>query len=353
MAQNRFTFIKTHKMRPNDQGERGLKRRVPPPPVTKENPQGKPKLHPRNLHRERYDFPLLIAACPDLAAFVQPNIHGGETIDFANPAAVKMLNKALLKGHYGVDHWDIPQGYLCPPIPGRADYIHHLADLLAASNYGKMPAGQKIRCLDIGVGANCIYPILGHKAYGWHFVGSDIDPVSIAAANSILEANPLLKENIECRLQPNPQDIFYGVVQKDEYYDLTLCNPPFHASLEAAEAGTLRKLNNLNPGKVKEVTLNFGGQHGELWCEGGEKAFITNMIRQSRQFTTSIFWFSTLVSKQSNLKSVYEALSKAAATEVRTIPMGQGNKTSRIVAWSFLTKAQQKLWREGRWRKKE
>lgn len=309
-------------------------------------------MHPRNPHRERYDFKLLVAGCPDLAPFVQLNLYNDESIDFSNPEAVKMLNKALLKQYYGIDPWDIPPGYLCPPIPGRADYIHHLADLLGASNYGKLPNGPKVRCLDIGVGANCIYPILGNKAYGWAFVGSDIDPVSIEAANKILDDNPLLKESVACRLQTNPKDIFYGIVQKGEYFDLSICNPPFHASLEAAQAGTLRKLNNLNFGKVTRPTLNFGGQNGELWCEGGEKAFLTNMIRQSRQFTASFFWFSTLVSKQSNLKSVYEALEKAAATEVRTIPMGQGNKTSRIVAWSFLTKAQQKAWREGRWQEK-
>ena len=43
-----------------------------------------------------------------------------------------MLNRAILMHHYGVKSWDIPAGYLCPPIPGRADYIHSVADLLAA-----------------------------------------------------------------------------------------------------------------------------------------------------------------------------------------------------------------------------
>ena len=74
------------------------------------------------------------------------------------------------------------------------------------------------------------------------------------------------------------------------------------------------------------------------------------MIRQSRQFTTSVFWFSTLVSKQSHLKGAYEALAKANAVTIKTIPMGQGNKTSRIVAWTFLTKDAQKEWRDTRWK---
>ena len=312
-------------------------------------PQEKPKMHPRNKHRERYDLKQLVATCPELAPFVTVNVYQDETIDFANPAAVKMLNRALLKQHYDIEHWGIPAGYLCPPIPGRADYIHHIADLLGASNYGAMPAGDKITCLDVGVGANCVYPIIGIKEYGWSFIGSDIDPVAIANTQKIIDLNPVLIEKIQCRLQPNPVDIFYSVIKKDEFIDLSICNPPFHGSMAEATEGTLRKLSNLKQKKVTKPTLNFGGQNGELWCEGGEAKFVGNMIRQSRQFTSSVFWFSTLVSKQSHLKSAYEALAKAAAVTVKTIPMGQGNKTSRILAWTFLTKEQQKAWREQRW----
>lgn len=321
-------------------------------PPKKEHPAVKPKLHPRNRHRERYDFELLTKTCPELAPFVHLNPYGDESVDFSNPEAVKTLNKALLRQYYGIDYWDIPPGYLCPPIPGRADYIHHAADLLCESNYGKIPKGPKVRCLDVGVGANCVYPIIGLREYGWSFIGSDIDPVSVESANKIIAANALLQGAVECRLQSNPQDIFFGVLRKDEYLDLTICNPPFHPSQEAAEAGALRKLNNLNPEKTIQPVLNFGGSGGELWCEGGELAFVGNMIRQSRQFTTNCFWFSSLISKQSNLKPVYEALKKAAATEVKTIPMGQGNKSSRIVAWSFLTGEQRKVWRNTRWNAK-
>ena len=82
--------------------------------------------HPKNKHHGKYDFKTLIAANPDLATFVAVNEFGTETIDFANPDAVKMLNKALLLHFYGLKNWDIPKGFLCPPIPGRADYIHYL-----------------------------------------------------------------------------------------------------------------------------------------------------------------------------------------------------------------------------------
>lgn len=315
----------------------------------KEHPKEKTRLHPRNRHRERYDFKQLIASCPELAPFVTLNLYNDESIDFSNPEAVKMLNKALLKHFYHIDNWDIPQNYLCPPIPGRADYIHYIADLLCSKNYGKMPTGPSIKCLDIGVGANCVYPIIGNKEYGWSFVGADIDPVSIKSANNIIDSNPLLQGEIELRWQPQPNDIFFGIIQKNELFDVTVCNPPFHASLAEAQSGTLRKLTNLRHTKITRPILNFGGQSNELWCKGGEEKFVRDMIRQSKFFSESCFWFSTSISKQAHLKNVYEALKIAEAIEVKTIPMGQGNKSGRIVAWTFLTKEQQQNWAKKRW----
>ncbi|CAD5250798.1 MULTISPECIES: 23S rRNA (adenine(1618)-N(6))-methyltransferase RlmF [unclassified Imperialibacter] len=308
----------------------------------------KPKLHPRNKHRQRYDFKQLSQSTPHLAPFVRLNDYGDESIDFFNPEAVKALNKALLKHYYSIKDWDIPKGYLCPPIPGRADYIHHMADLLTSSHppskQEKPPTGSEIKCLDIGVGANCVYPIIGHAEYGWSFVGADIDPVAITSASKIIEANPQLKGKVELRLQSNAKNIFVGIIQKDEHFDLTICNPPFHASFAEAQSGTMRKLRNLKQKKITKPILNFGGQNTELWYDGGEESFVRQMILQSKQFGTSCFWFSTLISKQANLKSTYQALKEVSALDTKTIPMGQGNKTSRIVSWTFLTPESRRKW---------
>jgi len=318
----------------------------------KEHPKEKLELHPRNRHRGRYDFKELVAACPDLAPFVLLNAYQDESIDFADPAAVKMLNTALLKRYYDIGYWEIPDGYLCPPIPGRADYIHHIAQFLSNNNYGKIPAGPQVTCLDIGVGANCIYPIIGTKEYGWSFIGTDTDPVSIANAEKIIAENPRLQGLVDCRLQARYSDIYTGVLRPGERVDLSICNPPFHASLEEAQAGTLRKLSNLNQEKASQPILNFGGQQGELWCFGGEEKFVRDMINQSPPLAASCFWFSALISKKTNLPAIYKALDKVAATEVKTIPMGQGHKTSRIVAWTFLSKDEQKEWKNKQWNAK-
>lgn len=328
------------------------KNKKPKDKPSEPNIEGKkaiPGLHSRNKHSGRYDFTQLIESSPNLAKFVKLNKYGNESIDFANPDAVKMLNKALLKHFYGIAHWDIPANYLCPAIPGRADYIHHMADFLGSCNNGNIPMGGKITCLDIGVGANCVYPMIGNREYAWKFIGSDIDPIAIESASKIIVANHFVKGEIEFRLQVHPKDIFKGILRKGEQIDLSICNPPFHASQEKAQSGTLRKLNNLNSKKTKKAILNFGGKNNELWCEGGEKGFVSKMLVQSREFANSCFWFSSLISKQSNLKDIYKVLNKVEAIDIKTIPMGQGNKISRIVAWTFLTDRQQQDWRKTNW----
>ena len=135
----------------------------------------KSNLHPLNKHQGRYDFDVLIKACPELKPFVALNKFGDTSINFFDSTAVKMLNKALLKQYYTIDYWDIPENYLCPPIPGRADYIHHVATLLSETYQNEIPKGKQIKCLDIGTGANLVYPIIGTREYGWSFIASDID----------------------------------------------------------------------------------------------------------------------------------------------------------------------------------
>ena len=132
-------------------------------------------LHPNNLHKRGYDFKALGVADPEFARYVKPSAHGKLSIDFSDDSAVLSLNRALLKHHYGVDGWEIPEGFLCPPIPGRVDYIHYIADQLVDGE--KKP--NKVKMLDVGTGANGIYSILASQVYGWRCVGSDIDPLAI------------------------------------------------------------------------------------------------------------------------------------------------------------------------------
>lgn len=301
-------------------------------------------LHERNKHRSRYDFPSLLIADPSLAEFIFLNKFGVESIDFANPDAVKALNKALLISFYNIQYWDIPEGYLCPPIPGRADYLHYSADLLASFQHNNVPKGRKIKVLDVGVGANCIYPIIGSHEYGWNFVGSEIDQHAIKNAKNIVDANQSLKNKIELRHQHSNDYVFRFLIKKDDVFDLTICNPPFHASAEEASAGSQRKVRNLGGRNYREPVLNFGGKNTELWTTGGELAFISKMIEESKLFQNQCFFFTTLVSKSENLPGIYAMLKRANASDVRVSEMKTGNKITRIVAWTFLDLVQQQTW---------
>lgn len=309
----------------------------------------KTRLHPRNKNREPYDLNALSIAVPELREHLIVTDHGAASIDFADPRAVKHLNKALLKHYYGIKTWDFPEENLCPPVPGRADYLHHIADLLAGTNSGTVPLGDKITCLDIGTGASCIYPIIGVTEYGWNFIASDIAAGSIASAEQIIRSNPSLLGKVECRVQKDPKAIFHGILNKEEKIDVTMCNPPFHASLEDAQRGTRRKIKNLSGKSSNTPALNFSGISRELIYEGGEHQFIQKMIWESRAFPKSCLWFTTLVSKGSNLQGILSSLEKSEAQQIRTIIMGTGNKVSRIVAWTFLSGEEHKEWKARRW----
>lgn len=296
-------------------------------------------LHPKNLHNQGYDFPALVKSHPALAPYVKTNAHGALSIDFADPLAVKTLNAALLNRYYNIVDWDIPEGALCPPIPGRADYIHYMADL-AGSGLEREQASIKL--LDIGTGASGIYPLLACQIYGWECVGSDINPQSLDNVATIISHNPTLKDRFTLRTQHDKNHIFEGIIQPGEFFDVSVCNPPFHASLNEALKGNQRKLNNLarsrgeQKAKTQSPSLNFGGLGAELWCKGGEQLFLKKLIRESQAYSTQCRWFSSLVSKADNVKPAKKLIRKLGAVDVREIEMNQGNKITRILTWTFM-----------------
>jgi 23S rRNA (adenine1618-N6)-methyltransferase len=318
--------------------------------MSKANVAAKTSFHARNKHQGHYDFDVLSKAYPTLKSFITTNVHGNETIDFSNPNAVIALNKALLFSHYNLNYWDIPDNYLCPPIPGRAEYIHRVADVLAGSNFGKIPEGKGVKCVDIGVGANAIYPLIGHCEYGWSFIGSDIDDVSIASAKKVISENGF-SEHIKVKKQGRPKDVLYGIIEKIEKIDLVVCNPPFHASSQQAEDGNARKNKNLGIDKPVS-SLNFGGQSNELYCPGGEKQFVGKYIKESKNFAENVFWFSSLISKKDHVRDLQKAIKKLGATDTRVIDLTQGNKASRLIMWTFLNQEEQLLWKNSRWTKR-
>ena len=153
--------------------------------------------------------------------------------------------------------------------------------------------------------------------------------MALKSAGAVIKANPQAAKNIRLRQQQDPNKILKGAIKSGEHYAATMCNPPFHRSAEDALSGTRRKLTNLGRDASAPV-LNFGGKAGELWCEGGEVAFITKMIEESESFAKQVGWFTSLVSRQENLPAIYEALEEVEAlTKVGAQTVGLGPRILR------------------------
>tara|TARA_R110000787_G_scaffold271939_5_gene379228 strand:- start:4880 stop:5746 length:867 start_codon:yes stop_codon:yes gene_type:complete len=285
----------------------------------------KPGLHPRNKHKNGYNFDVLTKHNKGLQAFITKNKYGNVTIDFSDPKAVRELNKTLLEVHYGIKKWNFPEENLCPPIPGRVDYLHHLADLLTASDIT-----ENISILDIGTGATCIYPLLGVEVYNWNFVGTDIELESLHTAQDIIEDNNF-DSKIVLRQQFDEANILKGIIEKGDSFSAVICNPPFYKSEMEAKGANARKSRNLGNNAVR----NFAGNNNELWYPGGEKAFLHNYFYQSSLYKKTSVWFTSLVSKKENIESLQNSCEKLKVKNFKVIPMHQGNKVTRIVAWQF------------------
>lgn len=285
------------------------------------------KLHPRNRHNELYDFNRLINSNPELQPYLIKNKGSLNSIDFSNPNAVLQLNKALLMSHYDITFWDLPSDFLCPAVPGRADYIHYAADL-----FGKEK--NNLTCLDIGTGANCIYPIIAVKEYNWKMVGTEIDTKAFKIAEAIIGFNPNLTKKVNLRFQPSKENILKGIIIPQDQFDLIICNPPFYNSEEQAQSKTVLKNKNLKIKSNQEVR-NFSGRNHELVTEGGEVSFILKLIKESSLFKNQVKWYTTLVSSKDSLKSLQKALRAISPSDIKIISMSQGKKSSRILAWKY------------------
>ena len=275
-------------------------------------------MHKRNLHRHGYKFDRLLKAQPSLEPFIIDSPTGEKTIDFSNSEAVLELNKALLLLHYGIKNLKLPEHSLSPAVPGRADYLHHIADLI-----GK---GDK-KGLDIGCGASAIYCLLGNSIYNYKMVGVDVDDESVAYARK----NTSKIDTIEIRNQVNRSFILKGIMREDEHFDFVMCNPPFYESEEEAIKANFKKQQKLG---TIEDGRNFSGLAHELWCNGGEALFIKRMIKESVAVKKQVTWFTCLLSRKQHLDKPIKQITKLKG-RYEVVPMNTGNKDSRFLAWTF------------------
>ena len=351
------------------------------PSLVPRAPDGE-RMHPRSAFREgNPDFGALAERHPSLRPHLvrrgasRDGAKPRWTLDFASWDATVALNAALLADAYDVRGWSIPRGYLCPAVANRANYVHWIEDLLEQSRpaaLGSATRGPAIRGLDVGVGANCVYPLIGAARNGWSFVGTDVTDAALEAARRNADANPRLAPLIEIRdarirgeseanlpraEEGDPAPIF-ARVRADEDRDaerdrldaardaaassssttkkkkietrgfaFTMCNPPFFESEADAKgnAGT-----------------DFGGVASEMACAGGELAFVSRILAESsasadaRRFA---HWYTTMCGKKETVKRLRAMLRTRGAKAVRETTFYQGKTRRWGVAWSFVATA--------------
>ena len=133
------------------------------------------------------------------------------------------------------------------------------------------------------------------------------------------------------RQQFDEGNILEGIIEKGDSFSAVICNPPFYKSEKEARGANARKNRNLGTNTVR----NFSGNNNELWYPGGEKAFLHNYLYQSSLYKNSSLWFTSLVSKKETIESLQKSGVKLNVKTMKIIPMHQGNKVTRIIAWQF------------------
>ena len=293
------------------------------------------RMHPRNVFADTStDFFVLGKRQPCFRPFVEQSSVSRWHVNFKSWEVTRALNRALLIDGYGLVSWDIPKGHLCPPVANRANYIHWLEDLLQLSR----PSGgpnieyEGVRGIDIGIGSNCVFPLLGAATNRWSFVGIDVTDVALKWADKNRLDNPILATQIQVRDARNSASIrdqntsTLFCTHAREQFTFCMCNPPFFETM---------KHTKQNPG------TNFGGTHTEMCCSGGEEAFTRRIYDDSLMSRDRVYWYTTMCGKKETMRKLRRLLDMAKVPAIRTAQFLQGKTVRWGVAWSFSPQARQ------------
>jgi len=371
-------------------------------PVLKKRRQSHPERdssllhHPLNPYRDNPpDYKALAQQCPDgLGKFLSHD--GSGVINFTDARAVAELNKALLQVDMGL-FVEFHEKRLCPPVPNRLNYLCWLAELLQLRGVDEKQestgAARAAHVLDIGVGASCIYPLLGAHMYGWTVSGVEIDEESLACARRNVAANPSVSPRIRLVHVPHSADamqklivkVFSQCAENSHHRTASKCGgseesgPAERLSSEVHKrfdrAGVPKELGPLahalralglseNP-KISAVLTNppfysedeiiernprtiCTGSSLEMATIGGEMAFVGAIIADSLLLRDKITWYTATLGKKSSLNPLLILLSGLGIKNVRTVRFMGGVTTRWAIAWSFTNKGEHVLPGAGR-----
>ena len=272
----------------------------------------------KNIH---VDFKALSERYPDILKkeYLIDKGDGRVTLKFEDPKVSIALTRATLKDAFEIE-CEIPEDRLCPPVPNRVNYIKWLNELLSLklvsdSNDSKR---EQFTGLDIGVGASCVYPLLGHRICGWNYVGTEIDRKYFEWAMRNVKRNGFEK-HVELRHVKEDDDL---VSERDaEKVDFCMCNPPFFEDEDEVSPHPSRACS---------------GSSNEMITKGGEVKFVSRIIENSLKLGTKLKWYTSMLGRKRSIKTLVRKLrSSNRVKEIVSSVFIQGQTRRWGLAWSF------------------
>lgn len=182
--------------------------------------------------------------------------------------------------------------------------------------------------IDIGVGASCIYPLLGCAVRAnWRFGGTDVDETSLGHAQKQVVLNDM-QSRIRLKKAVSQGPILDLKALGIEHADFIMCNPPFFTSKQDMLATHLTK--KVSPSAV------CTGADVEMITEGGDLGFVSKIVDESTKLRGQVQWYSSMLGKLSSAQAVVQKLKQTGASNWAVTSLQAGHVTKRwAVAWSF------------------
>ncbi|XP_066244910.1 U6 small nuclear RNA (adenine-(43)-N(6))-methyltransferase [Euwallacea similis] len=279
-------------------------------------------MHPRNIYKSPPNFKELALEFPEFKPYVKLDFSGKVNFNFKDADALRVLCCTLLKKNFGLTV-NLPKNKLVPTIPLRLNYILWIEDLLDF-----LQKSDKVKGIDIGTGASCVYPLLAAKKNGWSMVATETDPTSFEYAQNNVNNNNL--QNLVTVVKV-PGDSLLNDAINGQDFDFCMCNPPFFASTQ--ELHPFFKARSASRPHPKNA---FVATTTEVVVKGGEVEFIQKMINESKSLKTKVKLYTSMVGQKSHLPALKKSLRQAGVGSFKETEFCQGNTTRWGLAWTFL-----------------
>ncbi|XP_053376165.1 RNA N6-adenosine-methyltransferase mettl16-like [Mercenaria mercenaria] len=277
-------------------------------------------MHPRNIYKTRKpDFKALSSKYDYFNEKVKVNASGKVILDFKDPAALRALFRALLEDDFGLAV-TVPLDRLIPTVPQRVNYILWLEDIIGKENGAKG--------IDIGTGSSCIYPLLGCRLNQWQFLASEIDDQNMYFANKNVASNKM-EDKITIK-KVTEDTLLIGLVDENEIYDFSMCNPPFYSDHLEAQGITSAR----NDDRSESSSISTASE-AESIAWGGEVRFVTQMIEESLILKNKIRVYTSLLGKKMSLSLLKDVLQRKKVPKYASTEFCQGKTMRWGIAWTF------------------